>query len=35
MTLMDFFRRIDSWTPDEVRKFIDARKPEEYTLLDV
>lgn len=35
MTLMDFFRRIDSWTPDEVRNFIDARKPEEYTLLDV
>lgn len=35
MTLMDFFRRIDSWTPEEVKKFIGTRRPEEYTLLDV
>lgn len=35
MAIMDFFRRVDSWTPDEVRKFIDARKPEEYTIVDV
>jgi sulfur-carrier protein adenylyltransferase/sulfurtransferase len=35
MVIMDFFRRIDSLTPDEVRKFINAHKPEEYILLDV
>jgi rhodanese-related sulfurtransferase/rubrerythrin len=35
MALMDFFRRIDSWTADEVRTFIDARKPDEYIIIDV
>jgi rhodanese-related sulfurtransferase/rubrerythrin len=35
MAIMDFFRRIVSWTPDEVRRFIATRKPEEYILLDV
>jgi rhodanese-related sulfurtransferase/rubrerythrin len=32
---MDFFRRIESWTSDEVRTFINARKPEEYFIVDV
>lgn len=35
MALMDFFRRVDSWTVDEVRKFIDSRKPDEYIIIDV
>lgn len=35
MAIMDFFRRIESWTADEVRKWIDARKPDDFTLLDV
>jgi rhodanese-related sulfurtransferase/rubrerythrin len=35
MALMDFFRRMESWTAEEVRAFVDARKPEEYIIVDV
>jgi rhodanese-related sulfurtransferase/rubrerythrin len=35
MALMDFFRRIESWTAEEVRTFIEARRPEEYIIVDV
>lgn len=35
MGITDYFRKISSWSPEEIRKFIDTRSPDEYTLIDV
>lgn len=35
MGILDFFKPVETTTPDEVKKLIDGRKPGEYTLLDV
>ena len=35
MGITDYFRKISSWSPKEIREFIDTRSPDEYTLIDV
>jgi rhodanese-related sulfurtransferase/rubrerythrin len=35
MGITDYFRKISSWSPEEIREFIDTRSPDEYTLIDV
>jgi sulfur-carrier protein adenylyltransferase/sulfurtransferase len=35
MGITDYFRKISSWTPEQIRQFIDSTSPDEYTLIDV
>ena len=35
MKILDYFRPVDTWTPDEVRRFLKERDPDEYNLVDV
>ncbi len=35
MGITDYFRLVDTMTPDEVRAFLDRRRPDEYNLVDV
>jgi rhodanese-related sulfurtransferase len=35
MGLADYFKPVDSMTPDEVRAFLDRHRPDEYNLVDV
>jgi sulfur-carrier protein adenylyltransferase/sulfurtransferase len=35
MSLIDFFKPVPTMSADEVRRFITARKPDEYNLIDV
>jgi rhodanese-related sulfurtransferase len=35
MGLTDFFKPVDTMTPDEVRAFLDRHKPDDYILVDV
>lgn len=33
--LRDYFRKVRTASPEEIREFIRTRKPGEYTLIDV
>lgn len=35
MALKDYFKQTETMTPDEVRAFLDAHRPDEYNLVDV
>ncbi|MHB8845727.1 MAG: rhodanese-like domain-containing protein [Nitrospirota bacterium] len=35
MGLADYFKSVDTMTPDEVRAFLDKHQPDEYNLVDV
>ena len=35
MAILDFFKPVSSMTTDEVRKFLEGKKPDEYNLVDV
>jgi rhodanese-related sulfurtransferase len=35
MGLADYFKPVDTMTPDEVRTFLDRHKPDDYNLVDV
>ena len=35
MDFLDFFKPIPSMSPDEVRRFLAAREPDSYNLVDV
>jgi sulfur-carrier protein adenylyltransferase/sulfurtransferase len=35
MKILDYFRPVDTWTPDEVRRFLKERDQSEYSLVDV
>jgi rhodanese-related sulfurtransferase len=35
MGLADFFKSVDTMTPDEVRAFLDQHRPDDYNLVDV
>lgn len=35
MGLADYFKPVDTMTPDEVRALLDRHKPDEYNLVDV
>ena len=35
MGLFDLFRRISTWTPEELRRFLDDHSAEDYQLIDV
>lgn len=35
MGLADYFKAVDTMTPDEVRAFLDKHRPDEYNLIDV
>lgn len=35
MKILDYFRPVDTWTADEVRRFLNERDQSEYNLVDV
>ena len=35
MGIADYFKPVDTMTPDEVRQFLDRHKPDDYNLVDV
>ena len=35
MGLADYFKTVDTMTPDEVRAFIEKHRPGDYNLVDV
>ena len=35
MDIRDYFRSIDTMTPQEIRDFLDAHLPDDYNLVDV
>jgi len=35
MSIADYFKPVDTMTPDEVRAFLDRHKPDVYNLVDV
>ena len=35
MKILDYFRPVDTWSADEVRRFLKERDPDEYNLVDV
>lgn len=35
MGIRDYFRSVETMTPQQVREFLDRRAPEEYNLIDV
>ncbi|MEJ2244763.1 MAG: rhodanese-like domain-containing protein [Acidobacteriota bacterium] len=35
MGILDYFKRVSTWSPDQVRKFLDQKSPQEYNLVDV
>jgi rhodanese-related sulfurtransferase len=35
MGFLDYFQSVSTWTADEVREFLNSKKPEAYNLVDV
>ncbi|HVN22366.1 MAG TPA: rhodanese-like domain-containing protein [Syntrophorhabdales bacterium] len=35
MKILDYFKRVPTWTPEEVRAFLDDHSEDEYNLVDV
>jgi len=35
MSIRDYFRSIETMTPEQTRDFLDKRAPDEYNLIDV
>jgi len=35
MGISDYFKPVSTWSSEEVRKFLNEKKPEEYNLVDV
>lgn len=35
MGIAEYFRKVDSASPDEIREFLGAHAPDEYNLVDV
>ena len=35
MKILDYFKRVPTWTPEAVRKFLDKHREDEYNLVDV
>ena len=35
MGIMDYFKPVDTWSPDKVRQFLNDKSPQEYNLVDV
>ena len=35
MGILDYFKPVDTWSPDKVRQFLDEKGPQEYNLVDV
>jgi len=35
MSILDYFKPVSTWLPEEVRQFLKEKNPEEYNLVDV
>jgi rhodanese-related sulfurtransferase len=35
MGILDYFKPVSTWSPEEVRQFLKEKNPEEYNLVDV
>jgi len=35
MGILDYFKPVDTWPPDQVRQFLNEKSPQEYNLVDV
>jgi len=35
MGILDYFKPVDTWSPDNVRQFLNEKSPQEYNLVDV
>ena len=35
MKILDYFKPVSTWTPDEVRAFLKEKREDEYNLVDV
>jgi len=35
MGILDYFKPVDTWSPDKARQFLNEKSPQEYNLVDV
>jgi 3-mercaptopyruvate sulfurtransferase SseA len=35
MRIPDYCKPVDTWSPDQVRQFLNEKSPQEYNLVDV
>jgi len=35
MGIMDYFKPVDTWSPDKVRQFLNEKSHQDYNLVDV
>jgi len=35
MKIMDYFKRVPTWSPETIREFLDEHREDEYNLVDV
>ena len=35
MGILDYFKPVDTWSPDKVRQLLNEKSPQEYNLVDV
>ena len=35
MSILDYFKPVSIWSPEEVRQFLKEKNPDEYNLVDV
>ena len=35
MGILEYFKPVSTWSPEEVRQFLKEKNPEEYNLVDV
>ena len=35
MGILDYFKPVSTWSPEEIRQFLKEKNPEEYNLVDV
>lgn len=35
MSILDYFKRVPTWSAEKIREFLDHKKSDEYNLIDV
>ena len=35
MSILDYFKPVSTWSPEQIRGFLNQKSPEEYNLVDV
>ena len=35
MNILNYFKRVSTWSPEKIRQFLKEKNPEEFNLVDV